>query len=332
MERFKFEESNFTVTDVSGFSHDEWLDFRLKGIGCSEVGSIMGVNKWSHAAHVFSQKVGETGLKIEDNMPMHMGRLMEPVVMDMWQFWDPDTGSLDSYLENSANGEIVRECYKPDIYLQNNKYPWLIGGCDALFEHEGKVAILEVKTISSYSADQYEGGIPPSYIFQIQAYMALHDAEYAEIVMLKDGRDIEVFPFERNDTIIDAMVEKCSDFWDKVTLAKGYIGSGEKDKAFTEFYPEADDTTSYQEFVKDRFKDGGREGGISSTDEIDASVERYLDLSEKEKELKALKLKESNIIKSFMGDYEDINFAHTDYKVSWRKGKGARRLLIKDKS
>lgn len=52
--------------------------------------------------------------------------------------------------------------------------------------------VLEIKTISGYNADKWEGGIPPYYIAQIQLYMLVLGYDYGQFAFLKDGRHMDV--------------------------------------------------------------------------------------------------------------------------------------------
>jgi predicted phage-related endonuclease len=47
-----------TLANVSEISHEQWLEWRKKGIGGSDAGAIMGLNPYSSAFQVYCDKKG----------------------------------------------------------------------------------------------------------------------------------------------------------------------------------------------------------------------------------------------------------------------------------
>lgn len=54
-------------------THEEWLDNRLKGIGGSDAGSVLGMNKYKSAYALWCEKTGRIHKNI-DNERMRFGR------------------------------------------------------------------------------------------------------------------------------------------------------------------------------------------------------------------------------------------------------------------
>ena len=313
------------VTDVGDWSKARWLDYRMGGLGCSELGTILGHNKYSEAAVVFAQKTGIVPAGTVDNQIMGWGRILEPIIVDIWQHYNPDIPTWEETESNRSQGIIIRKAMKPEIYVRNPKYPFLFGGPDGLFKHEGDLGVLEIKTISSMAADVYETGIPTSYVFQIMGYMMLFETEYAEITMLKDGRNFEVIPIERNDMIVDQIENECGEFWHRVEQAKELIEDGVD---FTHLEPKPTDTAVYESFLKERFRaDAGTE--IDPTNTVEFWVQKYLSFSKQEKEKEARKRYYSNKLKYFMGDAEVMDCDTA--KVTWREGKRGRAFRVNEK-
>ena len=67
------------VTIIRPSSHDEWLKLRQRGIGSSEVGSILGVNPYETPYMYWCRKLGLVERPAE-NAAMKLGHLLEGAV------------------------------------------------------------------------------------------------------------------------------------------------------------------------------------------------------------------------------------------------------------
>jgi len=72
--------------------------------------------------------------------------------------------------------------------------------------------IYEGKTMGGHYSDKYETGFPIKYYFQIQAYMMGTGAQYGEIAVLVDGRDLLVYPIEKSDKVQEEIAFKGEKF------------------------------------------------------------------------------------------------------------------------
>ena len=133
----------------------------------------MGVNSWKSPAELYYQKIGLIPQKVQQNIPMFMGTIMEKTVAEIFSYWD---GNDESMLKNHELGTKVRTLYEPVGYLVNPQYPHLFFSPDRLQVNNTGIrvrnghinlssveAIIEIKTISGWSSKQWEGGVPPSY-------------------------------------------------------------------------------------------------------------------------------------------------------------------------
>lgn len=315
------------VTDVSDWDRQRWLAYRNTGIGCSEIGTILGMNKYEDAATVFSKKVGVINIGTVDNEAMFMGRVLEPVIQDLWEYYDPNLDTWEATCANMEARQKVREVIKPHVYVRNPKYPWLFGGPDGLFKHNNDLGVLEIKTISKFTSDQYEDGIPTSYIFQIHGYMMLFDIDYAEIAMLQDGRVLQVFPFDRNERICEMIDKTCTDFWDRVLKARKHELSG---KDWQHLEPTPNDTAPYEEFLKLRFQEALEDYSVDATDSCQYWVDKYISFRDKENHCAKRKLLYANKIKNYMRDSDSIDGLEAA-RVTWRNTANGRRFSVRKK-
>ena len=200
---------------------DEWHEFRKRGIGGSECGTVLGINRYDTAVRLFHEKIGSIEPRRDDNQRMFWGRELEAKIAEMWAYYD---GTEDGYLENKKNDTIVRKCRSVNGYVVNPDYPWLFASVDRLINIEGgfnlitgepleKEAILECKNMGYWMSKMWEDGIPIYHLAQVHQYMAILDAEYAEIIMLVDGGRLEVEKIQRDDQLMEQILRITKGFW-----------------------------------------------------------------------------------------------------------------------
>ncbi len=214
-----------TTIKTAGLSREEWLEQRTMlsnsgRTGGSDQGALAGINPYKGPVSMFYQAVGLAERGFVNNEATFHGTLLEDYVAGLYDYWSDDQ---DEFFSNYENGVKTRKHQKRNAIIINEDYPWLFANLDGVItshpEYDGK-GILEIKTISSYASDKWVGGIPPYYMFQIQCYMLVLGYEYAELAMLKDGRNFEVFSFEPNESIQNTILEQSKDFYERVQAAR----------------------------------------------------------------------------------------------------------------
>lgn len=188
-----------------------WHHRRATGIGGSEAGTILGLNKFQDAYDLWLIKTGrKEAPDLSDNMAVKMGHALEPIVADL-------------YAEATGKAVVIDE-----THYRHAEYPWLVGNVDRLIEGERR--ILECKTASGFAAKKGGFGpgnvygnngevlelcdeVPESYLIQVQHYMAVLDYPVADLAVLIDGRDFRIYTIERDDELIAAMVAQVTTFW-----------------------------------------------------------------------------------------------------------------------
>ena len=256
-------QSHLELIPTTGMPRSEWLNYQTKHIGGSSMGALLGLNPYMSELELFHFYVGDYGSlqKKQENLAMLMGHELEPVVANLWEHWGGDEPSL---VQNLAAGEKVARCSVAPFIIKNPKWPHLHANIDRYIDasHEGREGILEIKTINGLAAEKYEDGLPASYVIQVQHYLAVCDEQYAELALLKDGRTLEVFAFERNQDLIDTMLRKAADFWHRVTEARALWADTRADEETRQQWiaalePQPDDTPAYEQFLKKRWRTGG---------------------------------------------------------------------------
>ena len=266
--------SDLVITRIEPHT-DAWFNFRTNGIGGSEISTVLGLNKYDTVTRTFYEKIKAIPPRQIDNSKMFFGRYMEDKIGDLWQYFD---GSEDGWIENYKNNKIIRKCRNINGYVVNPDYPWLFASLDRVINIAGGInlltgekltteAVLEIKTLSYWSASMWTDGIPISYLLQVHQYMIIMETDYAELAILKDGNTFSVEKVQRDEDLCKRIIDISKSFWynlvvpakkaqENKSLAEkaGNILEVEKWEAEVQRYePEPDNSEAYREFQSERF-------------------------------------------------------------------------------
>lgn len=277
----------------------EWYAFRFNGIGSSEVSSVLRMNKYKPKVVLYYEKIREIELSDRDNEAMFHGREMEGYILNLWQYYDglaydyerdrnltPEQRS--GYIERFKADNKFRTLTPNTKYAVNDKYPWLFDSADAIAD-KGQIMLtgngdicqtifpVEAKMISDYAAKEWEIGIPPGYLAQAHVHMIVHETNYSELVVLKDGRYLSVIPVPRSEQLCKLIIEESKLFWNQIlyvrkAVAKKKMAIIQGDETTVEqmetiiqqYEPEPEPGEAYKEFKTARFKQGADEIVVGS--------------------------------------------------------------------
>lgn len=136
-----------------GMSQEDWLAERRKSLGGSDIGAVLGLNKYSSPYAVWAEKTGRIPPK-EDNEAVRQGRDLEQYVAERF---------------SERSGKAVR---KYNYLLRSEAAPYLHANIDRRIA--GEKSGLECKTASALSLRSYSSGeFPESYYAQCVAYLAV---------------------------------------------------------------------------------------------------------------------------------------------------------------
>jgi putative phage-type endonuclease len=134
-------------------SREAWLEERRKSLGGSDMGAVLGLNKYRSPYTVWAEKTGRVG-ETPGNEAMRVGRDLEPYVASRFE-------------EVSRKG--VR---RMNYLLRREDCPHLHANIDR--QILGESSGLECKTASALNLKRYEGGdFPESYYAQCVTYLAV---------------------------------------------------------------------------------------------------------------------------------------------------------------
>lgn len=196
-------------------SREEWLECRKSGIGGSDAGSALGINKYKSNVKLWSEKTGKAVPEdISENPAVKFGKQAESVIREFFKLNFPQY-SVD-YHEFRMYG--IRD--RPFMYATLD---------GELTEREtGLHGILEIKTTTiqnSMQWSEWDNRIPDSYYVQILHQLACTGWSfailYACINYISKGEKrtaLRYYRIDRNDVSndIEWLIQHETDFWRKV--------------------------------------------------------------------------------------------------------------------
>lgn len=336
--------SDLIITRIPPHTED-WFKYRMNGIGGSEMATVLGLDKYNTVIRTYHEKTGTIGHQTFDNSKMFFGRFMEDKIAELWRYYD---GTPEGWIENFKNGKIIRECRNVNGFVVNPSYPWLFGSFDRVQNIKGGVnlitsealkteAVLEIKTLSYWSAQMWQDGLPISFLIQVHVYMIILETDYAEIAILKDGNEFIVEKVQRDNDLCQKIIDISKSFWyNRIVPAKqayakmkeaekqGNMAEVEKYEAIIQqLEPEPDKTEAYTAFMSERF--------LKEKSSMEATMETY-ELCKKDKVLNGIKniiddertgIKNQLIKELTLHGAESIDFGKLG-SCDWSERKGAK--------
>lgn len=306
----------------------EWQSLRQSFVhqgmvGGSDAGTLLGLNPYKSPINMYYQAIGVSSTPSIMNSAMLHGKQLEDYVANCWQYYD---GTDEGWVANTLADNKIKKYKKVRSIIQNPRYPMLFANIDGVITHHPdykKKGILEIKTISGYSSDTYEGGIPPSYLIQLQHYMLVCELSWGEVCYLKDGRQLGCVTFEADKELQYRIIYEAEEFQNRVKKARAEIGSisdeNEKLNIATAYEPDADNSKAFNEFISEKHKSREEEVTIQGNDEQEQWAWEYVKLSGQIKELESNKQLYQNKIKQAMEKEGATIMMLPSGKVTWRK-------------
>ena len=196
-------------------NHEDWLAARQhQGIGGSEAGCVLGVNKYQSNVQLWELKTGRREAPdLSDNAAVQFGKFAEPHLRELFKQDYP---------------EYQVDYHEFWIYV-NDQYPFIFATLDGeLTALDGSRGVLEIKTTTIQNRmqwDEWDGRIPDSYYAQCLHQLA---ATGWDFVILKayiryhvDGEvrvTIRHYRIDRKDvkSEINYLIARENKFWQDV--------------------------------------------------------------------------------------------------------------------
>lgn len=276
-----------TTGFIRAGSREEWLANRRGGIGASDVAAILGVNPYRSAFQVWAEKTGNVEPDdLSDNEAVEFGiRLEAPIAQ--------------AYADRSGRQVAMWPQYQIAKHLEHD---WLRCTPDATQHDDVRGdGLVQIKTTAAWNAKDWEDGPPLHYQCQVQAELAVMNADWATLVVLIGGNRLRYFEVERNQRFVDAMIPKLAEFWAAVT---------------TNQPPEVDGSVGTAKVLAKLFPDDSGEV-VELPDEAAEWADTLETAKATIKEMEALKTDAENHLKAAIGNAA-IGLLPDGSKYSWK--------------
>lgn len=203
------------VVDISNLSREDWLEYRKKGIGGSDVAAIMGISPFATIRDLFYNKTGVQPVIQEEEesnwVAKEVGHRLEDLVAEIFS---KKTGL---------------EVFPVRVMFRHPLYPFMLADVDFFVRMpDGTFAILECKTCNYNAKDKWaDEGIPAHYVLQVRHYLSVMNMQKAFIACLYGNnenefvyRTIERDLIEEEDMVESTGCENAS----TMHLALGLLG------------------------------------------------------------------------------------------------------------
>lgn len=320
---------------VKDMSKDEWLQWRNKGVGASEVPTITGHNEYQCSLELFYKKLGAPTFDIH-NLAMLIGTETEDVNATFWQYWE---GSEKSVIDNYKLGRVIRQSERVHAFAVNDLMPSLFVSLDRRILPNGNNAgygALEFKNTNSFVLRKYENNVVPSHLIQLITQIGVCEFEYGEIAYMFDNKHFDVFAIPDIKPFMgtfEKIVQQVGDFWKNVLLARPLYNQminakinmnmrlySELEREISALEPPVQNSQAYKDFLKERYKDKLIDKVIKGTPELLQIAIENKTVKEQIKELENKANYTESTLRKFIGDNKatKIDFGRDGY-VSWKQ-------------
>lgn len=192
--------------ETANLTEDEWLAWRRKGVGGSDVAAALGLSPYKTARELYFDKIGvEPVIDGPDkSITFEIGHLLEDVVA---QIFAKKTGF---------------SVFRDQRMFQHPLFPFMLADVDR-FIHlpDGKIAIMECKT--AHYDTQFlwaNGAVPRHYELQVRHYMAVMNIDVAYIACLfsNSENDFVWRKIERDLDEEENNILQLQDFWNRYVI------------------------------------------------------------------------------------------------------------------
>lgn len=272
------------LTNTKDMENEEWLEWRKKGIGGSDVATICGLNKYKSALELWMEK---RGYKEHDEAGefAYWGRTLENIVRD-------------EFIKRSGlQVETI------NLMLRHTEYEFMLANVDGIVtDQEGKKCIFEAKIASAYKAEQWKDDeIPEGYMLQIQHYMAVTGYERACIAVLIGGNTFKYKVVDKDEELINMIIQIEKQFWYCVV---------------NDIPPEVDGSESCTNMLNSLYASSKKGKSIILPNEAQELIEEYNKNKEQESYYTEKKNECINKLKSLMEDNEVATI--NNLTITWK--------------
>ena len=184
----------------SSDDREPWLAARKTGIGASDMPAILGLNRYMSELELFLRKTGQIRDEEVDNEATEWGHELEGKILEVFGRRTGRTVTRAGYL------------------LRSKRYPWAMATLDGwqTVPNFSKAMPVECKLTGAFGRD-WDHGVPEYFMPQVQQQMLVTSRPMASFACLINGTRLVHADVERDETMIEQIIEAGERFWSAVT-------------------------------------------------------------------------------------------------------------------
>jgi putative phage-type endonuclease len=271
------------------WTDEQWLAFRNKGLGSTDVPVVVGLNKWRTPYQLWEQKAGMVEVKpFAMNDAMKWGLILEDPIAREYR---------------DATGRKAQRDNKIHFHPE---HPFLMCNLDwVTWNENAERGILEIKTTVQAAMAAWETEIPLMYYSQVQHQMYVTGMRWGEFALfILDRRQLRRIPFKYDKKFAEEQAKEAIAFW--------------TDNVLTKVPPEM--------IAKDWEARNAEPGKVKeATSEIAMAVSAAYEAQAELKETETDLSEKTDTIKAYMGDAEILTVEGRTV-ITWKQGKDTSRF------
>ncbi len=188
------------LVNTKNMDNEQWLEVRKQGIGSSDAPTACGINPYKSMLELWLDKTGRSQsseVDINGYSPLYWGHKLEPLVAEFYQ---------------EKTGHKVRRVNSILQHPDNDK-GFMLANLDYSVVGSDDVQILECKTAGEHGAKLWRDGVPLYVTCQVQHQLAVTGHQSAHICVLICGHETRIYKVERDETLIQQLIEMERQFW-----------------------------------------------------------------------------------------------------------------------
>lgn len=188
--------------------HEKWLAERRKGVGGSDVASVLYEPPYGCARRLaYEKREVAPDFPIEDKLIYQRGKWLEPAAAERYK---DETGRI--LIQRST----LVDSGKPWRRVNTDREIFVVDTDDPMAGRGPGVLEIKTANASAYAKIKREG-MPAGYIWQVQWGIAITGREWGSFVVLHpDSWRVIIFDVERDDEMIEHLYEAVDKFWHEV--------------------------------------------------------------------------------------------------------------------
>lgn len=209
------------LVETADLTEEQWLSYRLEGIGGSDAAAVINRNPWLSPMAVWLEKTGQVQSEGVGEAA-YWGTVLERMVAAEFARRHPKNLAELERLGLTEDEARLQKVKLPVLVRNRNailmhpEHDFILANIDRFVTEDGERGVLECKTTSSWRAWQWEDEqVPAEAWIQLQHYLGVTGLEFGYLAALIGGQKFVHSPrVEADHDFIDWLFQEEVRFWE----------------------------------------------------------------------------------------------------------------------